>query len=86
MEDLQTLVNIDSGTDNQLGLAIVEVFLAKRLKRLGAKVEVLAAPPAIGNIIVGRCNGKGSKDIMMLIHSDTVFERGEAAKRPFKIA
>jgi glutamate carboxypeptidase len=86
VEDLQTLVNIDSGTDNQLGLAKVEVFLAKRLKTLGAKVEVLAAPPAVGNIIVGRFNGKGSKNIMMMIHYDTVFERGEAAKRPFKIA
>lgn len=85
VEDLRTLVNIDSGTGYETGLAQVEVFLAKRLKNLGAKVEILAAPPAVGKIVVGTFQGNGTQNIMMMIHYDTVFEQGEAAKRPFKI-
>jgi glutamate carboxypeptidase len=86
LKDLETLVNIDSGTDDAKGLAQVEAILAKRLEALGAKVEILAAPPAAGKMIVGRFQGKGRKKLMLMVHYDTVFGVGEAARRPFKLA
>ena len=85
VQDLGTLVNIDSGTDDARGLAQVEAFLAQRLHDLGAKVDILAAPPAAGKMVRGTLQGSGSKDLMLMIHYDTVFGVGEAAKRPFKV-
>jgi glutamate carboxypeptidase len=85
LKDLETLVNLDSGTDDARGLAQVEAILARRLEALGAKVETMPAPPAAGRMIVGRFQGKGRKKIMLMIHYDTVFGPGEAARRPFKV-
>jgi glutamate carboxypeptidase len=85
VKDLATLVNFDSGTDDTNGLKQVETMLAQRLTEMGAKVEIAAAPPAAGNMVVGKLQGTGSKNIMLMIHYDTVFPTGEAARRPFKI-
>jgi glutamate carboxypeptidase len=85
VKDLGTLVNIDSGTDDANGLAQVEAILAQRLKEVGASVEIVAAPPAAGKMVIGKLQGSGSKNIMLMIHYDTVFGIGEATKRPFKI-
>lgn len=85
VKDMATLINIDSGTDDAHGLAQVEAMLAQRLKDVGASVEIVAAPPAAGKMVVGKLQGTGSKNIMLMIHYDTVFGTGEAAKRPFKI-
>jgi len=85
VKDLGTLVNIDSGTDDAKGLAQVEALLAQRLKEVGASVEIVAAPPAAGKMVIGKLQGSGSKNIMLMIHYDTVFGIGEATKRPFKI-
>lgn len=85
IKDMATLVNIDSGTDNAKGLAQVEAVLVQRLKDVGASVEIVTAAPAAGNMVIGKLQGTGSKNIMLMIHYDTVFGIGEAAKRPFKI-
>lgn len=86
VNDLGRLVNIDSGTDDAKGLGQVEAVLAQRLKELGAQVEIVAAPPAAGKMVIGTVSGSGSKNIMLMIHYDTVFGIGEAARRPFKVS
>lgn len=85
LKDLATLVNIDSGTDYAEGLSKVEAFLTQRLKELGAEVETAPSTPAVGNMVVGTLRGTGTKNFMLMIHYDTVFGVGEAAKRPFRI-
>ena len=85
VKDLAAMVNFDSGTDDVKGLSQVENMLAQRLRDVGANVEIVAAPPAAGNMVVGKLQGTGSKNIMLMIHYDTVFGTGEAAKRPFRI-
>jgi glutamate carboxypeptidase len=85
VQDLAVLVNLDSGTDDATGLARVETFLARRLKDLGAKPEIYSAPPAAGKMVLGTLHGSGIRNIMMMIHYDTVFGMGEAARRPFRI-
>jgi glutamate carboxypeptidase len=84
--DIEKLVNIDSGTGYVEGLAKIEAILVARLKALGADVKLMPSDaPAVGNIVVGTLQGKGSKTAMLLIHYDTVFATGEAAKRPFRV-
>lgn len=82
---MATLVNIDSGTGDAIGLAKVGDLLAQRLRSLGANVQELAVPPAIGKVVLGTFQGTGTKNILLMLHYDTVFEPGEAAKRPFRI-
>ncbi|MGB7948753.1 MAG: glutamate carboxypeptidase [Candidatus Binatia bacterium] len=86
VRDLATLVNIDSGTDDSSGLSRVSDILAQRLTHLGAGVEILPAAPAAGKVVLGTFQGMGSKKIMLMVHFDTVFDKGEAARRPFKVA
>ena len=86
LDDLATIVNVDSGSGDAQGLSAVESFLARRLGDLGAHVETLAVPPAVGRTITGTFRGKGAARIMLMIHYDTVFGVGEAARRPFRIS
>ena len=85
VRDLAELVNIDSGTDDAAGLGRVEALLATHLRDVGAEVEIVAAPPAAGKTVVGRLHGEGTKNLMLMIHYDTVFGVGEAARRPFRV-
>jgi glutamate carboxypeptidase len=85
VRDLATLVNIDSGTDDAGGLSQVGEVLVQRLKEIGAAVEVLAIPPAAGKVVRGTFEGTGRSKIMLMAHFDTVFARGEAAHRPFRV-
>lgn len=85
LKTMETLVNMDSGTDDGKGLALEEAELVRRLKALGAEVEITAAPPSVGKVVVGRILGKGTAKIMLMIHYDTVFGVGEAGKRPFRV-
>jgi glutamate carboxypeptidase len=85
LRDLAALVNIDSGTDDAAGLDRVSELLSARLKELGATVEVRSAPPSAGKIVRGIFDGTGSARVLLMIHYDTVFGKGEAQRRPMKI-
>ncbi len=84
LETLEQLVNIDTGTGNVEGLSKVEAILVDRLSALGAEVELKPAEKFGGNNIISTLKGAGSRKILLMCHYDTVFEPGEAAKRPFR--
>lgn len=86
VSDLEKLVNIDTGTGDVAGLSKVEAILVDRLKKLGAEVQLTPSEaPAVGNIILGTLQGTGTRNVMLMVHYDTVFGPGEAARRPFKV-
>jgi glutamate carboxypeptidase len=85
LQGLAQLVNLDSGSLDGAGLARVADVLAARLTALGAKVQVKAAPPSAGPLVVGTLAGTGSRNLMLMIHYDTVFGAGDAARRPFRM-
>ena len=84
LSDLETLVNIDSSSDNIAGIVAVAQLLSRRLEAIGfsTRLEKLGARgvPCLqaGNRSEGR-----PFDIMFLGHMDTVFPTGEVEKRPF---
>ncbi|CAH0277053.1 Carboxypeptidase G2 [Pseudomonas sp. Bi70] len=82
---VEQLVNVDTGTGQEPGLKTVSALLVERLKALGAKVETSPASPSVGDNIVGTFKGIGSKSFLLMVHYDTVFLPGTAAKRPFKV-
>ena len=81
--DLETIVNMDSGTGNTEGSAQVADFLKEKLESLGGTVEFRANDK--GTYVVSRFKGDGTLRVLLLAHTDTVFEKGEAAKRPFRL-
>ena len=82
---VEQLVNVDTGTGQEPGLKTVSALLIERLKALGAKVETSPASPSAGDNIVGTFKGTGKKSFRLMVHYDTVFLPGTAAKRPFKV-
>jgi glutamate carboxypeptidase len=84
LDDLRTLVGIDSGTRDKAGVERVNEWLERRLTALGFSVE--RHPQAeTGDNLLATLDGSGSGHILLLGHSDTVFPKGTAAERPLKI-
>ncbi|KAB1074494.1 M20/M25/M40 family metallo-hydrolase [Methylobacterium planeticum] len=82
-ETLAGLVDVDTGTGFVPGLSRVEATLRARLEALGAEVEIRPAPTFGGNTLIGTLKGTGARKLMLLVHYDTVFGEGDAAKRPY---
>jgi glutamate carboxypeptidase len=82
---LRQLVQIDSGTADAPGLAAVGSILMAELERLGANVETLPAPPAVGDNVVATFSGQGKGRILLVAHIDTVFPAGTVAQRPYRV-
>ena len=81
-ELIERVVAIDSGTGDAEGVNAVGAIYATELKALGADVKAVApAPPAVGNNLVATLTGKGKGRIVLIAHMDTVFDRGDVAKR-----
>jgi len=84
LDDLRTLVSIDSGSYDKAGVDAVNAWLEERLTKLGFTVE--RHPQAeFGDDLLATLRGKGQGRLLLLGHSDTVFPAGTAAERPMTI-
>jgi glutamate carboxypeptidase len=81
----ERLVNIDSGTGDMGGVNAVGAVAVEELKKLGAAIETVPALPAYGDNVVASLSGSGKGKILLIAHMDTVFKKGDAAARPFRI-
>lgn len=85
VRDLAALVGIDSGSDDPDGVNRVADWIEQRLRDLGCSVSRTTPDPAYGDVLVGRRRGAGAGTVVLFGHMDTVFERGDAERRPFSI-
>lgn len=81
---LEKLVNIDSGSMDKEGVDRVGEVLAAQYQQLGFQVE-LVYERIQGNHLIMRHQQSTSPKILIVSHADTVFGKGEAARRPFTI-
>ena len=82
---LEQAVDIDSGTGNVAGGRQVAALFAERLRALGADIQMVPAEaPDLPENLVATLKGTGKGRILLIGHMDTVFEPGEAARRPFR--
>jgi glutamate carboxypeptidase len=86
LQDLETLVNIDSPSGYGAGSEKIMMVLSEKLRVLGGKAEILAVPKGAGYNLVATFPGTGKGRILLMAHSDTVFKVGTVAERPFNIA
>lgn len=83
VKDLETLTNIDSGNGDREGTEAANKFVAEKMEDLGAVTEFRYNDRACH--LISRLAGKGKLTVLLVAHVDTVFKRGEAAKRPFHV-
>lgn len=84
LQELELLVNIDSGQGNPEGITAVGDFFADRFAAMGWIVEKHDLRPHTGNCTVVKNREAEHYDVLLIGHVDTVFQTGEVAKRPFR--
>ncbi len=82
--NLQTIVNIDSGTYHKAGVDQVAAWMKERLEASGCAVTV-QPQQEYGNHVIATRRGVGKARILIIGHMDTVFPEGEPTRRPFTI-
>jgi glutamate carboxypeptidase len=94
IETLRALVSIESGSRDIEGLDRISDLIAARLRALGGEVQFIApgntirfedTPARIGRMVQARFKGTGKRNILLLAHMDTVYEKGMGAKQPFRV-
>ena len=94
IDTLRELVSIESGSRDIDGLNRISDVIANRLRALGGDVQFVApgddarfedTPPQIGRMVLARFRGTGTRNILLLAHMDTVYDKGMGAKQPFRI-
>lgn len=84
LDDLRTLVSIDSGSYDKAGVDAINAWLEDRLTKLGFTVE-RHPQTDFGDDLLATLWGKGQGRILLLGHSDTVFPTRTAAECPMTI-
>jgi glutamate carboxypeptidase len=85
LEELEAIVEIESGSYTKTGVDAVVTWMADRLSRLGAAV---ARHPhdTLGDTLVATFqDGTAGPTTLLIGHADTVFEPGFLARRPFEV-
>ena len=83
---LEEVVNLDSGSYDKAGVDAVGACFRRFFAREGVPTAVHPRE-GFGDAITAEVagSGGGNKPIVLLGHRDTVFPKGEAAQRPFRI-
>ncbi len=86
LEDLKTIVNIDSGTYTKSGIDRVGAYLQERFHDFGCTTS-FERQTQYGDHLVAIHTGQNPRGTRLLLigHIDTVFSEGEAQRRPFAI-
>jgi glutamate carboxypeptidase len=87
LEDLKTLVNIDSGTFTKAGIDRVGAYLQERFQAFGFSTR-FDRQEEYGDHLIAKHIGQASHGprILLIGHIDTVLPEGEAERRPFTIS
>ncbi len=90
VEALREMVSIDCGSFTPEGVNAVADLCQRRFEEAGWKVERIPhrpteGEPQLGDLLIGRLEGTGSRRLLLIGHMDTVFDPGTVAERPFRI-
>jgi glutamate carboxypeptidase len=95
LDTLRDLVAIESGSGDIDGIRRIGALVADRLRRSAARCRWCRPPRTcrgsrprpmlVGDTIVARFRGRGTKRILLLAHMDTVYQHGMLAQQPFRV-
>jgi glutamate carboxypeptidase len=84
LQDLEQIVNIDSGTFDKAGVDAAGGLLRSWLESLGGK-STIHPNAELGDNFTTTLRGSGARRIMLLGHFDTVYPTGTTGERPLTI-
>ena len=87
LKTLEELVAIESGSTDLEGLAKIQAAIGKKLDKLGIPYQVIqgSGNTKTGAMIQVKIKGNGIAKIAMIAHMDTVYQKGDSKKQPFKV-
>jgi glutamate carboxypeptidase len=87
LDDLKTIVNIDSGTYTRSDVDRVGTYLQERFQDFGFSTR-FDRQEQFGNHLISTHagNAPAGPHILLIGHIDTVFSEGEAQRRPFAVS
>src|SRR5947209_10252166 len=87
LDDLKTMVNIDSGTYTKRGIDRVGAYLQERFQSFGFSTRI-DRQEQYGNHLIAAHTGNAPQGpgILLIVRIDTVFPTGEVERRPFAIS
>lgn len=90
LADLEAMVNVDCGSYAPDGVNLIVDRCEQRFRDGGWAVERRAhtavdGEPQLGDLLIGTLEGGGGSNVLLIGHTDTVFEPGTAAARPFRV-
>ncbi len=83
VEDLKTLIDLESPTLHKPSVDKLGQFIAGRLRELGGAVEIIPKTE-VGDVVRARWNA-GDGGVVILSHMDTVWDVGTVAGRPTRV-
>jgi glutamate carboxypeptidase len=85
LADLESIVNIESGSYTKAGVDEVAAWMAGRLAGLGATIERYPNEDLGDTVVATFVRAADGPTAMLLGHADTVFDPGFLVRRPFAI-
>jgi glutamate carboxypeptidase len=90
LAELEAMVNVDCGSFSPAGVNEIVDRCERRFVAAGWRVErrthrPAAGEPQLGDLLVANLLGAGGPRVLLVGHTDTVFDDGTAAERPFRI-
>jgi glutamate carboxypeptidase len=90
VEELRSMVDVDCGSYTPDGVNLIADRCEARFRAGGWSVERRPHVPAdgepqLGDLVIGTLEGAGGPDILLVGHTDTVFDEGTVAARPFRV-
>lgn len=88
LKTLEELVAIESGSTDLEGLAKIQAAIGKKLDGLGIPYQLIqgSGNTKTGAMILVKIKGNGTAKIALIAHMDTVYQKGDSKKQPFKVA
>jgi glutamate carboxypeptidase len=90
IDALRQMVDIDCGSYTPQGVNRIADLCEQRFRAAGWSVTRTPHVPAegadrLGDLVVGTLVGGGGPSVLLVGHTDTVFDEGTVAERPFRI-
>lgn len=90
VDALREMVNVDCGSYTPAGVNRIADLCEDRFQAGGWHVDRTPHRPAdgepqLGDLVIGRLAGAGGPRVLLIGHTDTVFDEGTVAERPFRI-
>ena len=87
---LRQMVNVDCGSYTPDGVNVIADLCEARFRDGGWDVDRRRPDRApdgsqLGDLVIGTLEGSGGPNVLLVGHTDTVFDEGTAAARPFRI-